>query len=236
LTYFQKNVNHLMKAKIKQLLFGRPGKIKIKAGIAQGLIMDLNPSNESQRILGLGEAEIASAFKRWAKQSDVLLDIGSAEGFYSLVFRKLNPTGLALLFDADARFPAIQKANFEANNFRDGYEIYTKYVADVTSTTTISVDDLLSQKGLASKKLLFKIDVDGGELLVLKGIRNVLVNGQCRLIIETHSQELEDSCMAYLNGLGYKTTIVDNAWWRVILPELRPIGHNRWFVAEKLSR
>jgi hypothetical protein len=37
--------------------------------------------------------------------------------------------------------------------------------------------------------------------------------------------------MDYLAELGYFVDLVRNAWWRLIWPELRPIGHNRWIIA-----
>jgi hypothetical protein len=231
----KENRSKIVKAKIKRLLFGQRGNIRIKAGIAKGLIMDIDPANQSQRILGLAEAEIASAFKRWSRKSDALIDIGSADGYYGLVFRKLNPKGLAMMFDAASHYIPVREANFKANGFNDGYESYGKYVSDVTSEGTVSIDDILRAKGMEKSRLLFKIDVDGGELLVLNGIRSTLQNVSCRLIVETHSLELEKSCVSFLNDMGYNTTIVDNAWWRAIIPEIRPIGHNRWFLAEKVQ-
>jgi hypothetical protein len=225
----------IVKAKIKRLLFGQRGNIRIKAGIAKGLVMDIDPDNQSQRILGLAEAEISSQFRKWSLQSDVLIDIGSADGYFGLVYRKLNPSGLAMMFDAASQYKQVQEANFKANGFYDGYESYSKYVSDTTTDKTVSIDDILRSKRMEKSRLLFKIDVDGGELLVLNGIRSTLQNSNCKLIIETHSLELEASCMSYLNDLGYKTTIVDNAWWRAIIPEVRPIGHNRWFLAERAA-
>jgi hypothetical protein len=67
----------------------------------------------------------------------------------------------------------------------------------------------------------------------LKGVENTLKQRSCKLIVETHSRDLEENCIKYLSGLGYSSKVIPNAWWRAIVPELRPIEHNRWFLAEK---
>ena len=35
----------------------------------------------------------------------------------------------------------------------------------------------------------------------------------------------------HLERNGFRVRIVPNAWWRVVLPEQRPVELNRWLVA-----
>jgi precorrin-6B methylase 2 len=81
------------------------------------------------------------------------------------------------------------------------------------------------------RPVLFKIDVDGGEMDVLKGARKTLANGAAILIVETHTLELENRCVEFLERLGYRIKVVRNGWYRAFVPETRPIAHNRWFIA-----
>jgi hypothetical protein len=78
-----------------------------------------------------------------------------------------------------------------------------------------------------------KIDVDGAEMDVLRSAGDLLDRGQIALLIETHSGLLEADCLAWLGQRGYQTAIVDNAWWRRILPDGRTIDHNRWLAARR---
>ena len=71
-----------------------------------------------------------------------------------------------------------------------------------------------------------------GEIDVLEGGQEML-SRDCRLIVETHSEELERGCIQRLEALGYSCRIIGNAWYRALIPEARPIPHNRWFVAWK---
>jgi hypothetical protein len=54
-----------------------------------------------------------------------------------------------------------------------------------------------------------------------------------RWIIETHSLDLENGCIELLRSAGFQTRVIPNGWWRVFIPELRPIAHNRWLAAWK---
>ena len=78
---------------------------------------------------------------------------------------------------------------------------------------------------------LIKVDVDGGEGLVIKGAAGLLRQQGVSWIVETHSAELEAECRMRLDRAGYRIAVVANAWWRRVLPEQRPIAHNRWLVA-----
>ena len=61
--------------------------------------------------------------------------------------------------------------------------------------------------------------------------RETLLSKDCRLLIETHSPEAESGCMEQLRALGYTVKLISTAWWRIVLPEHRPIPHNRWLSA-----
>jgi hypothetical protein len=73
--------------------------------------------------------------------------------------------------------------------------------------------------------------VDGGEMEVLRSGEALLKSTTVDLLVETHSLQLEEQCLSYLASLGFACSVIRNAWWRVIIPEHRPIGHNRWIWA-----
>ncbi|HLK28376.1 MAG TPA: FkbM family methyltransferase [Puia sp.] len=219
-----------MKQKIKKILFGEGNQIKkILFGKAKGITMYIDLQNKIQRIMGTDEREIQSSFVRFAKKSGYFFDIGASDAYYGLFYKKYNPTGQAYLFDADKKFEQIQKENFDINHFSEGIHLYQKYVSNVDSDSTISIDSF----GIEGKNVFIKIDVEGAETAVLQGVQNMLKANNCCLIIETHSFQLEKDCVSFLENLGYKTHIIKNAWWRVFIPELRPLEHNRWLEAFK---
>jgi hypothetical protein len=220
-----------MKKVLKRILFGsgvREATIRFGAGRGIKMILDLD--NQSQRLLGLYEREIHDAFKKYAKRSEIFVDIGASDGYYGLIYYKLNPSGTIFLCDSDYKFPPQQKSNFLRNSFStDRVNSISKYVCDFTDEENVDLDSLLAN---VPGEVFFKIDVDGGELEVLKGMKKVLKSRKCNLIIETHSKQLEDDCIGFLGALGYHSTIITEAVWRFLVPETRPIDHNRWFKSE----
>jgi hypothetical protein len=200
----------------------------IKFGAAKGIRMHIDTTSKTQRVLGLDEKEIQKPFVLFAKKCAVFFDIGGSDGYYSLIYRKHNPNGVIYNFEAQERFQREQKEHFALNNFSPINHSFSKFVSDKDDSNHLKLDSIFNESG---KNLLFKIDVDGGELDVLKGMVETIKNNSCYFIIETHSQQLERDCIDFLQEKGFKTKIIDTGWYRTFVPENRPIEHNRWFVA-----
>ena len=122
--------------------------------------------------------------------------------------------------------------NLEYNGLNDPsrIEIVGKYINSFIAENEVTLDSLLPK---IQSPVLVKMDVDTLEYIILQGAKKFLELPDVRWVIETHSPKLEKDCMAYLQSLGFKTKLIKNAWWRVFVPELRPIELNRWFVAYK---
>ena len=219
-----------MKQLIKKILFGDTSIQTIKAGIGKGLKMHIDVSSKTQRIIGLDELEIQKPFKKYSKLSSHFFDIGASDGYYSLLYRKFNSEGMIYLFEAQTRFKIEQEEHFRLNGFKIDYQHYDKFVSNLDNDKNISIDTLFQKK---NETLFFKIDVDGGELDVLNGMKNTAIQNNCYFIIETHTKQLEIDCLNFLQALGYKTKIINQGWYRFFIKENRPIEHNRWFLAHK---
>ena len=86
--------------------------------------------------------------------------------------------------------------------------------------------------------MIVKVDVDGAEMDVLRGAKQLIAGSAVRWIIETHTSELERECIVQLQSAGYVTRVIKKAWWRIIFPEVRiaahrPENHNQWLVAAR---
>ena len=206
--------------------------ITMKYGLGRGLKMVIDPAHKTQRIYGLDELEIATAIRKYALQAKTIVDIGANDGYYTLTLAILNPD--AKVFSCEPEPEMRQKClkNLELNGLKFDERItwVDKFIGLETSYDFISLDELLKSQ---ATPLLLKIDIDGGELEALQSGENILKDKKCLLIVETHSKKLEEDCISFLSGLGYKCRIIPNAWWRVFIPEYRPIEHNRWFLASK---
>lgn len=218
-------------SKLKHIFLPRGRKPReIKSGLFKGIKMYLDFQSDSQLYFGFFESEISSWLKKLSSDINTAIDIGVAYGEYTLFFLKKTNAKKVFAFD-----PAGETRPFLMNNLKlNGCESNSRLVlipkflgCDVNTT---SLDSIISE---ITEPCLIKMDVDGQEFDILKGSQKILNLPKCSWVIEAHSKQLEIDCVELLNNAGYKTIIIPNAWWRIILPEQRPIDYNRWLVAYK---
>jgi hypothetical protein len=163
------------------------------------------------------------------------IDVGASDGYYSLFFAAQPHIARVFAFEPDDGLRADAADNFRLNGPEVGDKLRSSgsFVADGSAPGETRLDDLLPE---VEFPVVIKIDVDGGETRVLAGATRLLQGGECRLVIETHSADLERECVGMLQKWGYRTLIVPNGWYRRILPERRVIPHNRWLVADNRAR
>lgn len=221
-----------LKSTVKSWVLGRPGPRPraIRVGLLRGLHFVVDTRDKSMRLLGLDETEIAAAVRRLADGVATGVDVGANDAWYSLYLASVPTVRAVLAFEPEASFHPRFEENFAINDpsFRRKVRLVPKFVGSRDDGGTVRLDDELRD---AAGPILLKIDVDGGELDVLAGATETLARPDVRLVIETHSVELERDCVALLQGAGYDTTIIPNGWYRAIVPEQRMITHNRWLTA-----
>lgn len=223
---------HDAKRLIKRLLFGRPGPRKIKFGLFSGLTYFIDPSGQTQAMFGIWEREIVLFVRHFLKNVSSAADVGAASGWYTCLFLRCSRISRVYAFEPSSTALTVFWENLRLNGFSHDprLTVVTKFVGEHDDDYFIRLDSI---RDSVSSPLLLKVDVDGGELAVLKGSRRILTELDCRLVLETHSKSLENECRDLLTDLGYYCRIVPNAWWRVFLPEYRPSEINRWLVAWK---
>lgn len=78
-----------------------------------------------------------------------------------------------------------------------------------------------------------KIDVDGQGMEVLLSGTELLSKSNGDVLVKNNSPTLERECVGLLERHGYTCSVIDNAWWRFIVPEQRPIPRIDGFSAIK---
>lgn len=155
--------------------------------------------------------------------ADTFLDIGANIGFYSIIIAKSDLTADIIAFEPDARNVERFNENAVLNDLADDLNLYPLLVSDRTgeldfqlgsdtstgqskvsesggiSVQSVSIDDFLSLK---DKNLGIKIDVEGHELAVLKGMKRTLQDNNCLLQIEIFGDNLSQAT-ELLSKLGY---------------------------------
>lgn len=205
---------------------------KILAGPFKGITMELSLQNEAQAYVGLFERETHPWLRRLSKSIKTAIDIGSANGEYALYFLMKTEAKSVNLFEPDASCLPVLQSNLALNGLQDTKRltISSKLVGDSDAEGQLRLDSLAAS---IDPPCLIKMDVDGAEVSVLRGAAKVNGLRGIRWLIETHSVENEIECVRILSDAGFQTRIIPNAWWRVVIPEYRPIPHNRWLAAWK---
>jgi len=198
-------------------------------GLYRRLRLNLDLGSQMQTYLGLWERETHRDIRRLVHHVRWLIDVGAGAGELCLLFKKAG-TGIVIAAEPQIAEVALLRENLAANGLRlSEVEIITKRIG--TTEGCIRIDDFKVDSRHAG---FIKIDVDGAELDVLRSGPRLLNSAvDLALLVETHSKRLEDDCMAYLDHFGFHTKVIRNAWWRVVIPELRPPPHNRWIWAAK---
>jgi precorrin-6B methylase 2 len=220
-----------MKKLIKSLLFGtgmRP--VRIRAGLYRGLDLYLDPSHELLICIGIYEAETFGWLRMQGPDMRSLIDVGAGCGELSMWALRHPQVEQVDAYDPSPhRWPVFDE-NQRLNGFAADRRLRKKQDFFLEPRDHVATLQLLEE---LPEPVLIRIDVDGGEADILRQMRDLLLRKDLRLLIETHSQELDSDCRRILRDCGYRVHSIGRAWWRCILPEKRPIGFNQWLVAER---
>lgn len=219
-----------MNSLIKRALVPRGRKLRrLRGGIARNQLMAIDLHAQLQRYLGLDEGELARVISKLELTCRTPVDVGATDGYYTVAFLA-SPAERIIACEPD---PAAQDllANAAANGYQPSDRFLMERRLVGTRPGEASLAEILDGH---PTPILIKVDVDGGELGVLRSVQYYRAVLQISWVVETHSVEVEQACIAWFSAHGFHTQIIDAAWWRRIIPEQRPLAHNRWLVAQPL--
>jgi hypothetical protein len=198
---------------------GEPRRLPL--GIARGIRLAGDTSLSLDTWFGFFESELAPFVRASCVQGAACADVGSYNGYYALLFAKLGAT----------RVRAYDPNPAAVERIRRNLALNPKLAGAIESReASVGAEGVTLDGDLADWERvdLLKIDVEGAELDVLRGAARLLADSRPRVIVETHSAELERGCADLLRGHGYEPRVVEQ---RRLLPQNRPGEHNRWLVA-----
>jgi Methyltransferase FkbM domain len=218
---------------VKTTFLGKPGlrSRRIWVGLNRGLRFHIDTAHRSMRLIGLEEREIARSVRRLSSRAATGIDVGMNDGWYTLYLASLPNIREVHGFEPNDRALDAALANLRANPRAIEAKVtrHQAMVGDRTDPGWCRLDDVIAEP---AAPVFIKIDVDGSELEVLHGAKRLLA-GDCMVVTEVHSVELERDCLQFMKDCGYHCRIVDLAWYRAIFPERRLTAHHRWFVATR---
>ena len=206
---------------LKHRLLPAPGPRRIPAGIGRGLRLGVDFETDTRLYLGAYEIELNRHLRRLCTSGTSSFDVGGCRGYDALVLARLTGSQV-VSFEADPDACERMRANFALND--EGSQIRILEATVGAAGADVTLDGCAGEFGAPG---FIKIDVDGGELDVLRGAKRILTEHRPSLVVETHSPELEQRCGRYLADCGYKPVVVKQ---RTVWRERRP-DDNRWLVA-----
>jgi hypothetical protein len=217
-----------LKRRLKKLVLpNSPHVYRIRFGLARGSLMQLNLQSQLQRLFGLDEREIAATVRRGVACARSAVDVGANDGYYTLVFLRSNAERVVACEPGPVAEDLLRNISINHYACEGRFEVERRPIG--TRPNDLSLGKLLAD---LPRPLLVKIDIDGGEVDALASAQELDHLESTFWVVETHSVELERECTAWFDERRFQTSIVDHAWWRTFIPELRPGPQNRWLIAE----
>ncbi|OFL80715.1 MULTISPECIES: FkbM family methyltransferase [Fusobacterium] len=131
-----------------------------------------------------------------------LVDAGGAEGIFSL--ENLDRAEKIYIFECDEEWIEALEATFK--EYKEKIKIIKKFVSDKNNENEITLDEF--QKNIKEKIDFIKMDIEGAEVLALKGFKNILEkNNNLRIIACVyHKSNDEKDIREILKGFKVEVT------------------------------
>ncbi len=174
----------------------------------------------------LGSYEYAkiNLFEKMVAPGSTVYDIGAHVGYYTLMASVLvGPTGKVYAFEPLPRNLHYLRKHLSLNKIQN-VQVIAGAVSDTDGTlrfqeggdsstgrlseagdivvATYRLDNFVKEKNLPLPDYL-KIDVEGAELKVLQGSRNILRQRHPVIFLATHGEDIHKECCAFLTSCGY---------------------------------
>lgn len=175
-------------------------------------------------LLGRYEAQKTETIVKLVQPGDIIYDIGAHVGYYSLIMaQRAEIEGHVYAFEPRPLNLDFLKKHIHINNFPNisvlpfcvgDTQGNVKFNARVgtgrgyiskngnLSAEMISIDHAVKE-GLLRPPSIMKIDVEGSELLVLRGALRTIELYKPKIMLAVHSEKLEKQCRQKLEPLGY---------------------------------
>ncbi len=194
----------------------------------------LHPNGYPGYWLGIHEPEILNEFLSFVRTNSSVYDIGAFIGIFGLnAARIVGPSGYVAVFEPDSSAAAAITKSKKANEF-DQMDVVNAAVSDEPGYLTlgrpvgghlsvaaplsssepgvrvaaVTIDEHVTAGHLPPD--VVKIDVEGAEMAVLRGMHTVLTQHSPVIFLETHGTE--DEVRTYLTTLGYNIRTLNDGY------------------------
>src|ERR1019366_6394530 len=225
-------MNRTLKEKIRQFLPKRLKGHRIRRGFLKGAVIFTSWRDYPGAIRGTTEERLLDWFRRNVHAGETWIDVGAHYGYTALALaRMVGPQGAVVAFEpvmASAGCMGITRQLNDCSQLRiapfalgaeTGIHTFNLPVYRGMADSTLRVGDWIEpllvtsfdhiwpSLNVASERVHgVKIDVQGMEIEVLKGMRQMLLRDHPKLVVEFHTGVDRKAALNLLAGVGYDTT------------------------------
>jgi len=213
----------------------KPPRIKLTRFVETGCEFEITTKMEKFRVTGYGdEADTIEKVLSEIKPDDVLYDIGSCVGLYALHAALLGCQVIA--FEPDPAYRKRLMRNIKINKLGKKIRVLNRAVSEKPGEVTLYTDgvegnspslrqvgsrgnvivktdaiDNLISKGVIPVPDIIKLDIEGAEILALRGMKNLLTSQKSPrfIFVEFHPEFLPsfnssvEECEKLIESYGY---------------------------------
>lgn len=233
--------------------------VTIASGILEGVPMLLDLHTEKDNWLGTYEPGMQSALKELIKPGMIVYDVGANIGYVTLMLARLvGAKGKVFSFEALPDNVERLRQNLELNKFNNRVDVFPgavtggenevrflvhtsgamgkavgsagrdeKYLREIT-VAGISLDEFVFARGNPPPQAV-KMDIEGGEVMALPGMKRVLGEARPLMLMELHGPESARAAWEALTTAGYQLCEMKTGYPRV--PSLDALDWKSYLVA-----
>jgi FkbM family methyltransferase len=233
--------------------------VTIAAGTLEGMPMLLDMQTEKDFWLGTYEPEMQSALGELIKPGMTIYDVGANIGYVTLMLAKhTGAQGKVFAFEALPDNVERLRRNVELNGFNNRVNIFSGAVAAGAGEVKflvhssggmgkaagsagrdeqylreiivpcVSIDEFVYSRGNPPPQAV-KMDIEGGEVMALPGMRRLLAEARPLMLMELHGPESARAAWEALTTAGYRPCEMKSGYPRV--PSLDALDWKAYLVA-----
>jgi FkbM family methyltransferase len=222
---------------------------RVASGDLAGAVLLLDLQTEKDYWLGTYEPQLQAAVRDWVQPGVVVYDVGANIGYVTLLLaRAAGDGGRVFAFEALPGNLERLHLNLERNRVTGKVTIFAGAVVQTSGpvdflvhasggmgkaagspgrderyTTTITVpgvslDDFVYRQGNPVPQVI-KMDIEGGEVQALPGMRRLLAEGRPLVLLELHGPESAAAAWKAFSAAGYTLSRMQGDYPAVTSPD-----------------